>query len=186
MSRRSPFEICLSEADRSVLEQRARSYTAPHGEVVRARIVLLAAEGKANVVIADELGVHVDVVSRWRRRFSEEGLAGLGDRRRSGRPRQFPVEVVTQVKAMACEPPATRNLPLSRWSSTELATQAVVEAGSFGVAIHGASLAGRGRHQALAVPGSSLATRTPPPRRPGCSTSTNGAGRTSSSGPTTT
>jgi hypothetical protein len=51
----------------------------------------------------------------------------LKDRRRSGRPRRFAAEVVAEVKAMACEPPAARAVPLSRWSSAELAAQAVAE-----------------------------------------------------------
>jgi transposase len=95
--------------------------------VVRARIVLLAADGWANTDIADELGVHIDGVSRWRKRFCTERIAGLRDRHRSGRPRSFAPEVVAQVKAMACESPAAREVPLSRWSSSELAAQAVTE-----------------------------------------------------------
>ena len=110
-----------------MLERRARSYTAPHAEVVRAKIVLLAADGWTNVDIAEELGIHVGVVSRWRKRFHDEGVEGLADRPRSGRPRSFPAEVVAQVKAMACEAPAARDVPLSRWSSSELAAQAVTE-----------------------------------------------------------
>jgi transposase len=109
------------------LGERASCRTAPHGEVVRARIVLLAAEGMANVDIAKRVGVCVDVVSKWRKRFCQEGLAGLKDRARSGRPRQFGSEVVAGIKALACEPPEDRAVPLSRWSSFELAAQAVSE-----------------------------------------------------------
>jgi transposase len=87
----------------------------------------LAAEDLPNAVIAERLDVHVGAVSRWRRRFFEEGLDGLKDRKRSGRPRAFPAEVVAEVKAMACEPPSVRAVPLSRWSSAELAGQAVAE-----------------------------------------------------------
>jgi transposase len=134
MSRRSPFVIALSDADRAVLEERVRAYTAPFAEVVRAKIVLLAAEGLPNAAIAQRLDVNVDVVSRWRKRFSEEGLNGLRDRKRSGRPRSFPAEVVAEVKAMACEPPSARAVPLSRWSSAELAAQAVTEGLVVGVA----------------------------------------------------
>lgn len=127
MSRRSPFVVRLSPEDRAVLEERAGSRTAPHSVVVRARIVLLAADGLRNVDIAAQVGVCVDVVSRWRKRFCEEGLTGLADRPRSGRPRRFGSEVVAGVKAMACEPPEHRAVPLSRWSSAELADQAVAE-----------------------------------------------------------
>ncbi len=125
VSRRSPHVLVLSDADRKVLRARSRAYTASHAEVVRARIVLLAADGLLNTVIAQRLDVHVDVVSKWRQRFATEGLAGLVDRKRSGRPPVFGAEVVAQVKAMACEPPEQRQVPLSRWSSSELARQAV-------------------------------------------------------------
>lgn len=127
MSRRSPFEVQLSSAERSSLEERASSRTAPHSQVIRARIVLLAADGVANVDIAKRVGVCVDVASRWRKRFCQEGLAGLKDRPRSGRPRVFGSEVVAGIKALACEPPEDRDVPLSRWSSHELATQATHE-----------------------------------------------------------
>jgi transposase len=127
MTRRSPYLIKLSAADRGVLEERARAYTASFATVVRAKIVLLGADGVANTGIADRLGMHVDTVSMWRRRFFESGLAGLEDRERSGRPRSFPPRAVAEVKAMACEPPEQRDVPLSRWSSAELAAHAVAE-----------------------------------------------------------
>jgi len=95
--------------------------------VVRARIVLLAADGARNVDIAEQVGVCVDVVSKWRKRFCLRGLAGLKDLPRSGRPLTFGSEVVAGVKALACEPPEQRGVPLSRWSSHELASQAVSE-----------------------------------------------------------
>src|SRR3954471_11928430 len=127
MSRRSPFVIELSEADRAVLEARSRAYSAPFAEVVRARIVLLAAAGEDNTAIAARLDVHVSVVSRWRKRFCEAGLGGLADRPRPGRRRSFGAPVVAEVKAMACEPPEARQVPLARWSSAELAAQAIAE-----------------------------------------------------------
>jgi transposase len=125
MSRRSPFVVELSQADRAVLEERSRAYTAPFAEVVRAKIVLLAAAGEENTAIAERLDVHVSVVSRWRKRFCQAGLNGLVDRARSGRRRSFGAPVVAEVKAMACEPPEAREVP--RWSSAELAAQAIAE-----------------------------------------------------------
>jgi len=127
MTRQSPYVITLSSVDRAVLEQRSRAYTARFATVVRAKIVLLAADGEQNTKIAHRLGVHVEVVSTWRKRFFESGLAGLDDRPGRGRPRSFTPEVVAEVKAMACEPPTQREVPLSRWSSVELAAQAVAE-----------------------------------------------------------
>ena len=87
----------------------------------------MAAEGAQNVDIAERVGVCVDVASKWRKRFCQHGLAGLKDRPRSGRPRMFGSAVVAGVKALACEPPEQRQVPLSRWSSHELAAQAVTE-----------------------------------------------------------
>ncbi len=84
MSRCSPFEVRLGAGDRAVLEASASSRTAPFVEVVRARIVLLAADGVRNIDIAERVGVCVDVASRWRKRFCEQGLSGLKDRSRSG------------------------------------------------------------------------------------------------------
>lgn len=127
MSRRSPFDVQLSDVERVVLEDRASSRTAGHCQVIRARIVLLAAGGAQNVDIARRVGVCVDVASRWRKRFCLEGLAGLEDRPRSGRPRIFGSDVVAGVKALACEPPEESGVPLSRWSSMELASHAVTE-----------------------------------------------------------
>ena len=127
MSRRSPFEVQLGSEDRRILEVRAASLSASHAVVVRARIVLLAAQGAQNIHIANRVGVCVDVVSKWRKRFCEHGLAGLKDRPRSGRPRTFGSAVMAGVKALACEPPERSAVPLSRWSSHELAAQAVTE-----------------------------------------------------------
>src|ERR1039458_3893326 len=101
MSLRSPFVVRLSVVARMALGELAVSRTAPYSRVVRARIVLLAAEGMANVDIGERVGVCVDVVSKWRKRFCQEGLAGLKDRARSGRPRRFGAEVVAGIKALA-------------------------------------------------------------------------------------
>ena len=60
-----------------MLEQRARSYTAAHHQVVRAKIVLMAADGLENTVIASRLDTRPQVVSLWRKRFYQEGLVGL-------------------------------------------------------------------------------------------------------------
>jgi transposase-like protein len=91
VSRPSPFAIFLTASQRRVLEGRLRRTTAQQREVVRARIVLAAADGEQNIQIAGRLGVAVNTVSKWRKRFVEEGLGGLGDRKRPGRPRRFPL-----------------------------------------------------------------------------------------------
>jgi transposase len=68
----------------------ARSYTLPHWQVMRAQMVLMAAEGLANCEIAARLRCGRDVVSQWRKRFFEERMAGLKDRPRPGRPTTHP------------------------------------------------------------------------------------------------
>jgi len=87
--RKSPYQIVLSAEQRQRLEQMARSYTSPYWQVVRAKLVLLAASGLENKEIAARLDLPRQVVSKWRKRFFEEGLAGLEDRPRRGRPRAF-------------------------------------------------------------------------------------------------
>jgi transposase len=96
--------------------------------VLRARIVLAAAQGQSNAAIADRLAVTVDTVRRWRGRFAAQRLAGLEDRPRSGRPRTFPAVAAAEVKAMACALPAETGVPLARWSCAELNTEAVKRA----------------------------------------------------------
>jgi hypothetical protein len=90
MSRRSPFVIELSDEDRRRLESLVRQRTAEQRMVMRARIVLAAGEGEENASIAARLEVALNTVIKWRKRFYEEGVDGLGDRKRSGRPRTFP------------------------------------------------------------------------------------------------
>lgn len=90
MPRSSPYVIALSPEERRVLEARARQYTLAYREVVRAKIVLLAAEGLENKEIGERLDMPRPVVSKWRKRFFRERLAGLEERPRRGRPSAFP------------------------------------------------------------------------------------------------
>ena len=89
MPRTSPYRIELSNEERLVLEARARRYTLPYRDVVRARIVLLAAEGLRNDEIAHRLDTRREVVSLWRKRFFDQRLAGLEELPRHGRPAVF-------------------------------------------------------------------------------------------------
>jgi len=89
MPRQSPYQIGLSEEDRQQLELMARRYTSPYRDVIRAKIVLLAAEGLGNDKIAARLDTPRQIVSKWRKRFFERGPAGLADLPRGGRPPAF-------------------------------------------------------------------------------------------------
>ena len=75
---------------RRELVQRAGSLTLPYRVVVRAKLVLLAANGHTNREIAARVDMSADRVADWRRRFAAEGIEGLEDRARSGRPCRFP------------------------------------------------------------------------------------------------
>lgn len=123
----SPFIIVPTAADLIVLTRRANSARAEHRQVIRAKIVLAAAEGHTNAAIAADLDVHVDTVRKWRRRYASSGLAGLNDLPRSGRPPVFTPVQVAQVKALACTPPADNEVPLARWSAAELAIEAITQ-----------------------------------------------------------
>ena len=121
MSRSSPYKITLSSGETHELSLRAAKYTLPYFQVFRAKVILLAAEGLTNDEIARRLDTRREVVSMWRKRFFEQRLRGLEERPRPGRPRVFPPEIVVQVKALVCELPKKHALPLSRWSTADVA-----------------------------------------------------------------
>jgi transposase len=89
MPRKCPYRIELSDTERARLEATARKYTSPYRDVIRARIVLYAAEGLDNDAIAARLDTPRQIVSKWRKRFYRERLRGLEERSRSGRPALF-------------------------------------------------------------------------------------------------
>jgi transposase len=120
----SAHQIVLCAGQRRLLLARARRASGEHRDVLRARVVLAAAGGASNAAIARSLGVTDDTVRKWRRRFCEHGLDGLRDRSRPGRPRRFAATVVAEVKALACELPADSEVPLARWSCSDLASEA--------------------------------------------------------------
>jgi transposase len=114
-------QIIVTAAERRRLEKLAYSRTAGHQQVIRARIVLDAARGYSNAEISRRRGVVADTVRLWRGRYADEGIAGLADRRRSGRPPRFTPVQAAEVKALACQLPAETGAPLSRWSCPDLA-----------------------------------------------------------------
>jgi transposase len=122
----SPFQVTLTASERKLLKRWVRTPTAPYRQVLRAKVVLLAAAGHSNAHIAERLQVTGNTVRKWRRRFRQQGLVGLRDRPRSGRPRRFPAAVVAEAKAIACELPATRGTPTSRWSLADLREELLV------------------------------------------------------------
>lgn len=115
--------IRIGAEDRRELERLVRSRTAQRRAVERARIVLAAAEGRSAVRIAAEVGCSERTVWKWRCRFEVDGLAGLSDVARPGRPLVHGPERRARLIALACtRPPETREgLRRERWTHRELA-----------------------------------------------------------------
>ena len=89
MPRKSPFHVVLSEDERQYLQSIARHYTSPYGNVIRAKIILLASQGLSNDRIASRLDTPRQIVRKWRKRFCLARLPGLEDEPRSGRRARF-------------------------------------------------------------------------------------------------
>jgi transposase len=81
--------ILLSAAEKRMLERWRRAHKSEQRVAERARIILLAAQGRSNLEIAAQLGTRPARVSKWRTRFARQRLAGLADEARPGKPRQY-------------------------------------------------------------------------------------------------
>ncbi len=117
MPRKSPFPIELRQEERDQLQAQGRRYTLPYRDVIRAKIVLLAAEGLDNDEIAARLDTRREIVSKWRKRFFQEGFAGLEERPRPGRPSVFPPRghgLSQSPKSSAANRPVSRSAKRSR------------------------------------------------------------------------
>ena len=107
----------LSVRDRDELVSWTRSPSMKAGLAQRARVVLLAADGVGTTEIVRRVGLSKPAVIGWKRRFAAEGIAGLDDRAKSGRPRVIdPVAIV-----LATLEPPPQNLGVTHWSSRLLA-----------------------------------------------------------------
>lgn len=89
MPRNSPYKIDLSPHEKKLLEAISKKYTSPYRDVIRAKIVLLAAEGLSNNIIASRLDTQRQIVSKWRKRFFRKRFAGLQEQPRKGRSATF-------------------------------------------------------------------------------------------------
>lgn len=114
------MEVVLRTCERATLEQTVRAGTASQRDALRARIILRAARGLTNAEIAEELGVTAKAVGKWRRRFAKEGLKGLNDALRSGRPAVYTAEQKAWYFQKVLEEARDNGVPISRWSCAEL------------------------------------------------------------------
>ncbi len=110
--------IVLNAEEKQQLLSLANSRSLPHGLVRRAQIVLACAEGEANSAIAKRLKLNNATVGKWRKRYREQGIEGLHEDLRAGRPRSLDDERVAEVinKALNTRPPAD-----THWSVRSMA-----------------------------------------------------------------
>ncbi len=94
---RPKAELILTAHEHEQLTRWARRATSSHALALRSKIVLACWEGADNKAVAERLGCEAHTVSKWRRRFVEDRLDGLGDERRPGRPRTISVDQVEDV-----------------------------------------------------------------------------------------
>jgi transposase len=137
--------IRLRRGDRARLETWLRTRTIPQRQVERARIVLGSALGKSSYELAEELGLSRPTIQRWLDRYEAEGLQGLEDRPRSGRPRTVTPDVEAEVveKTLKEDPPQG-----THWSTRLMAEE---------TDLHHSQVARIWRaHGAEAVPGEDL------------------------------
>ena len=112
----------LTPEEKAAIAKLARSRTAAAREVERARIILLASKGKRVPAIAQELELTEITVRAWLKRFNNEGLDGLADLPRSGRPATYSAEQVAEVIATALSDLQQLGQPFAYWTLDRLET----------------------------------------------------------------
>ena len=110
----------LTAVEEEAVRRLAHARTAPARRVERARMIWLARAGQPASTIARELGISTDTVRLWLKRFNAEGLAGLADRPRSGRPVTYTPEQVGEVIGASLTKPDTLGLPFGSWTLDRL------------------------------------------------------------------
>lgn len=128
-----PLLITLETKFQQALDTLIRRHNTPQQIVMRARIVLLAHQGKNNQQIAHQLGISDDMVRHWRKRWREveemplaelSVTARLCDAPRPGAPASISAEAYCQIMAIACQPPENFGRPITHWTERELADEA--------------------------------------------------------------
>jgi putative transposase len=125
-------QVSLTDQEQEALVQITKRHRSEQQQVLRARIVLAAAQGRSNVQIAHELAIGVDTARLWRDRWV--GLQGIAwetltvaerlqDAPRPGTPPKFTAEQRCQIAALACEVPREAGRPISQWTGREIADE---------------------------------------------------------------
>ena len=143
MSTKEAIEINLSESQKRIITEFAKSTHQPLHLKIRAEIILRASERSSNGAIERDMGIDHNQVKRWRKRYgnNQEQLSlieketphklrsaiteVLSDAQRSGAPATFRDEQVAAIIAMACESPEKFDLPVSHWTPSLLQQKAI-------------------------------------------------------------
>ena len=132
MPGRKPPAINLTDYQRQRLELLVRRYSTGQQKAIRARVVLLAADGKNNREIVKELNVSVDTARLWRQRWldlhsiSMDDLTveeRLEDLPRPGTPPRLTANQICQIEELACEKPESSGRPITQWTGREIADE---------------------------------------------------------------
>lgn len=127
-----PARIELTHAERQALDELVRRHSTAQQIALRARSVLLAAEGYNNAQIARQVGISIDMARLWRERWLALQPANLedlpvadrlNDAPRPGKPRRITAEQVCRIVELACEAPERSGRPISQWTAREIADE---------------------------------------------------------------
>lgn len=116
---RIALPVQLDSDTRNTLSQLVRSSSTPQSLALRSRIVLAAADGSSNQQIASALHLPAITVGKWRRSFAVDGIEGLRDAPRSGRPPKHDFTVRQRVQTRVCQQPEAQG----RWTVRTLAAE---------------------------------------------------------------
>jgi putative transposase len=134
MSRPKNVTLKLNEAEREELENLVKRHSVSQQIALRARIILAADVGKTNKEIAKQLGVSLEPVQLWQKRWLTlqgipanelSGEERLEDLPRAGAPAQITTDQLCQIVAMACEKPEESGRPISHWTGREIADEII-------------------------------------------------------------
>lgn len=129
MARLTPKILNLSDGEGYQLQQLINKHNTPQQIVLRAKIILMASEGKNHREIARNLDINRQMARLWRNRwFETEGkelsiFKRLQDLERIGAPARFGMEQIIELFALACSPPSDYGRPISHWTARELADE---------------------------------------------------------------
>lgn len=125
--------IKLTDSERVILNQLVRSTTVLNGLANRAKILLFSEREQNNKVVAEKLNMAAKTVGVWTHRWNDTAgsklsiFERLSDAKRPGKPSSITSDQLCQFIALACDNPSDYNRPISHWTRSELANEAVTQ-----------------------------------------------------------